>query len=71
MADARRPDLMEAWYTVMRCVRITDLRLRCKMITWQELSEVLTRKLRLFLEEKYGICARAFPTAISPESLCS
>lgn len=55
MADARRPDLCEAWYAVMRCVRITDLRLRCKMLTWQELAQVLPRKLQDFLEEKYGI----------------
>jgi hypothetical protein len=41
------------------------------MITWQELSEVLSRKLRLFLEDKYGICARGFPAAISQESQCS
>ncbi|HZP64345.1 MAG TPA: hypothetical protein VFB28_13095 [Terriglobales bacterium] len=55
MADARRPDLMEAWYAVMQAVRLIDLRLRCKMITWQELSSVLPRKLRAFLHEKYGI----------------
>jgi hypothetical protein len=71
MTDARRPDLMEAWYAVMRCVRIASLRTRCKMITWQELSEVLPRKLQRFLEEKYGICARGFTAATSPESLCS
>jgi Restriction Endonuclease associating with ARP len=71
MADARRPDLMEAWFAVMRYVRMAGVRLRCKMITWQELSEVLSRKLRLFLEDKYGICARGSPAAISQESLCS
>ena len=70
MADTRRPDLIEAWFAVMRCVRITSLRLHCKMITWQELSEALIQKLGLFLEEKYGIRARGFPAAISPESLC-
>jgi alkylhydroperoxidase family enzyme len=57
MADARRPDLMEAWYAVMRCVKPGDLRRRCKMLTWQELSLVLPRKLQDFLEEKYGIAA--------------
>ncbi|HEV2113854.1 MAG TPA: hypothetical protein VGR50_06860 [Terriglobales bacterium] len=57
MADARRPDLKEAWYAVMRSVQIVDLRLRCKMITWQELAEVLPRKLQRFLAEKYGIAA--------------
>jgi hypothetical protein len=55
MADARRPDLQEAWFAVMRCVRILDLRLRCKMITWQELAEALPEELQTFLAEKYGI----------------
>jgi hypothetical protein len=55
MADARRPDLREAWFAVMRCVRSLDLRLRCKMITWQELAEALPEVLQTFLAEKYGI----------------
>lgn len=55
IADARRPDLMEAWYAVMRCVKIGDLRRRCKMLTWQELALVLSPQLQRFLEQKYGI----------------
>lgn len=55
MADARRPDLREAWYAVMRCVKSADLRVRCKMITWQEVAEALPPKLQFFLREKYGI----------------
>ena len=39
----------------MRCVQILDLRLRCKMLTWQELSAELPDKLKDFLKEKYGI----------------
>jgi hypothetical protein len=57
MADARRPDLKEAWYAVMRSIRTSELRVRCKMITWQELSEELPRKLRIFLAGKYGIAS--------------
>jgi hypothetical protein len=57
IADARRPDLMEAWYAVMRCVKPADLRRRCKMLTWQELALVLPCELRDFLHEKYGISA--------------
>lgn len=53
--DARRPDLRDAWYDVMRCVKLHDLRLRCKVLTWQELAAVLPGKLQVFLEEKYGI----------------
>jgi len=53
--DARRPDLREAWFDVMRCVKLHDLRLRCKVLTWQELAAVLPQTLQVFLEEKYGI----------------
>jgi hypothetical protein len=55
MTDARRPDLIEFWYAVMRCVKMADLRLRCKVLTWQELSAVLPDDLNAFLDEKYGI----------------
>jgi hypothetical protein len=55
MIDARRRDLCEAWYAVMRCIRILDLRLRCKILTWQELNEALPENLQDFLREKYGI----------------
>ena len=55
LADARRQDLIEAWYAVMKCVRPVDLRIRCKVLTWQELARALPRTLRVFLGEKYGI----------------
>jgi hypothetical protein len=55
LCDARRPDLIEQWYAVMRCVKIAGLRVRCKVLTWQELAEVLPPELRDFLDEKYGI----------------
>ncbi|HSA92407.1 MAG TPA: hypothetical protein VLE48_05295 [Terriglobales bacterium] len=57
MADARRPDLIEAWHTVMRAVRPVDLRIRCKVLSWQELCEVLPRQVRKFLAQKYAITA--------------
>jgi Restriction Endonuclease associating with ARP len=55
LTDARRPELIEAWYEVMKGVRPIDLRLRCKVLTWQELATALPRNLRVFLSEKYGI----------------
>ena len=55
LTDERRPDLTEAWYAVMKCVRPVDLRTRCKVLTWQEVAKVLPRKLRQFLNLKYGI----------------
>jgi hypothetical protein len=64
LSDARRPDLVEAWFAVMSCVRSVDLRLRCKVLTWQELAAVVPRKLQTFLEEKYGIYAEG--RTISP-----
>jgi hypothetical protein len=57
MTDARRPDLIEAWYAVLSCVSSAELRVRCKIVTWQELAELLPSKLQAFLKEKYGIGA--------------
>ena len=55
LLDARRPDLLEHWYRVMRCIRSTTLRTRCKVLTWQELVPSLPSALRKFLHVKYGI----------------
>ena len=55
LADARRPELIEDWYGVMRCVRPVELRIRCKVLTWQELAKALPSRLQEFLSEKYGI----------------
>ena len=59
LTDARRLDLIEAWYAVIKCVRPVDLRMRCKVLTWQELAKALPRTLGEFLCEKYGIAALA------------
>jgi hypothetical protein len=58
LADARRPDLIESWYAILRCVRPVELRVRCKLLTWQELIPSLPEPLREFLDAKYGIVAR-------------
>jgi hypothetical protein len=55
IADQRRPDLKEAWHAVMRAVNDVDLRLRCKMLTWQELAARTSRPMQRFLQEKYGM----------------
>lgn len=55
LLDARRPDLIEAWYAVMRCVRPVDLRTRLRILTWQELAAALPGSLQNFLTQKYGI----------------
>ncbi|HKT50070.1 MAG TPA: hypothetical protein VJV96_07215 [Candidatus Angelobacter sp.] len=61
MLDARRPDLLEAWHAIMRAVTPVDLRTRCKVLTWQELSNTLPRALRQFLRLKYGIVSPVLP----------
>ena len=55
LLDARRPDLVDAVYAVVKCVRPVDLRTSCEVLTWQELARVLPGKLQGFLAEKYGI----------------
>lgn len=65
LLDARRPDLREAWYRIMSCVMNPDLKTRCKILTWQELSEALPTKLQHFLDIKYGIV----PSGVTPSSL--
>lgn len=55
LLDARRPDLLESWYSVMKCVRIAELKTRCKVLSWQELSETLPPGLQHYLDVKYGI----------------
>jgi hypothetical protein len=55
LTDARRPDLMESWFRVLAAVRPLDLRLRCKLLTWQELAAALPSTLQSFLDKKYGI----------------
>jgi len=65
LVDARRPDLIESWYAVLRCIRPVALRVRCKLLTWQELALVLPEPLGDFLDAKYGIvppgCSPAIP----------
>lgn len=55
LIDARRPDLIEDWYSIVRCIRSATIRARCKVLTWQELSACLPAALQGFLSAKYGI----------------
>ncbi len=66
LLDARRPDLLESWYGVMRAVRLAEVRLRCKVLTWQELSEALPIALREFLDIKYGIVPTGCAVSVVP-----
>jgi hypothetical protein len=55
LLDNRRPDLIQDWYHIVRCIRSATLRARCKVLTWQELSYCLPAGLQSFLSVKYGI----------------
>jgi hypothetical protein len=55
--DERRPDLREAWFAVMAAVKAADLRVRLRVVTWQELAAALPSGLQRFLDLKYGIVA--------------
>jgi hypothetical protein len=55
LLDARRPDLKEAWYAVMMCVKPVELRTRLRIATWQEVAQAAPSKLQKFLAAKYGI----------------
>ena len=55
LLDARRADLIEAWYRVQQAVRSAELRCRLQLLTWQELRCFLPCSLQKFLAAKYGI----------------
>jgi hypothetical protein len=55
ICDARRPDLMDAWFTVARAVKVASLRSRLQLVTWQEIAATLPKAMRGWLAEKYGI----------------
>ncbi len=57
LLDERRPDLIDQWFRVMSSVKVPELRLRCKVLTWQELTFVLPTALQDWLESKYAITA--------------
>jgi hypothetical protein len=53
--DERRPDLRESWFQVITAIKSADMRVRCKVLTWQEIVPHLPEPLRDFLDAKYGI----------------
>ena len=55
MVDGRRPDLVDAWYKVMSCVKPVAFRTELRISTWQELAQALPTTLQAFLAAKYGM----------------
>jgi hypothetical protein len=58
LLDARRPNLIQDWYNIVRCVRSATLRSRCKVLTWQELVCVCLRSYRIFWARNMESCQR-------------
>jgi hypothetical protein len=56
VCDARRPDLLRAWWIIHSAIRQPDLRCRCSFLLWQEAAQLVPAPLRDFLRRKYGIC---------------
>lgn len=57
LIDARRPDLLDAWYQVMKCVKPAELRTKLRISTWQEVAAVAPTSVQVYLGAKYGIRA--------------
>jgi hypothetical protein len=55
LIDARRPDLVDAWYAIIKCVQPVELRTNLRISTWQELAQAAPSTVRDFLAVKYGI----------------
>lgn len=55
LSDARRFDLIDAWYAVLFAVHHPGFTWRLKLLTWQELATALPTDLQHFLDAKYGI----------------
>lgn len=59
LCDARRTDLPEMWFRVLRAVRSSHVRSRMALLTWQELAGAAPATVAGFLAVKYGIAAAA------------
>jgi hypothetical protein len=67
LIDARRRDLADDWYVVMKCVKPVELRIKLRLCTWQEIAGVAPPKLRRFLMAKYGFTTTV-PAAVHQSS---
>lgn len=59
ICDARRPDLIDAWFSVASAVRDASLRSRLQLLTWQEIAAVMPASVQRWLAAKYGIESQA------------
>jgi hypothetical protein len=55
ICDARRPDLIDAWFTVAQAIKLASLRSQLQLVTWQEIAATFPKSMKTWLAEKYGI----------------
>lgn len=55
LLDARRPDLLREWWTVLGAIRSAEIRQRCGFVFWQEIAAAAPARLHDFLVSKYGL----------------
>lgn len=55
LLDGRRPDLIQDWYHIVRCLRSAALRARCKVLTMAGTDLLLACSLAEVSECEYGI----------------
>ena len=68
LCDARRNDLIDGWFYVVKAVRSYSFRNRLKLLTWQEIAGAVPRRLQSFLAEKYGIARNGCLNAAEEDS---
>ena len=68
LCDARRMDLIDGWFDVVKAVRSYTFRNRLKLLTWQEVAGALPAGLQKFLAEKYGITRAGVSRAAEEDS---
>lgn len=56
ICDERRPDLLREYMMTASCIRDESVRMRCRVVFWQEIARVAGRELATFLASRYGIC---------------
>jgi hypothetical protein len=59
LCDERRPDLVRRYMTTVSCLRDVHLRMKCRVIFWQEIVVACGNSLREWTEEKYGLCQQS------------
>ena len=56
ICDGRRSDLVREYFATVSCVRDEQVRMKCRVVFWQEIVRVAGEELATFLDARYGIC---------------